>query len=282
MTPLLICAYKPRYLEAVLKWLRSIGAERDYKIFAWDNGGAGPILRQAGLEWHCVRDEATQEPINVGKALAMRYLFDIVNEAMPDADCHVCMDDDIVVDRPHLAALVAAARRPGMGMIAPRFHPFNSVVPEGGTVTYFDPCPRCRKPGFTAFGQACAACAGTGKDPKGLHLLTFPTEDRTLRNKGKVAGGLFALSKAAVLKLPWAPHPYPILTGADQKPAVYWTEDATLDHALTVAGLINGYLEGDEHVPVIHLPELDPAYMRWKLEARERPGTSSFVSSTAS
>ncbi|KQU71408.1 hypothetical protein ASE08_08090 [Rhizobacter sp. Root16D2] len=276
---MLICAYRPRYLDAVLKWLRSIGAESDYKIFAWDNGGAATILRQAGLEWQCVRDEATQEPVNVGKALAMRYLFEVVNDTMPDADCYICMDDDIVADRAHLAALVAAARRPGMGMIAPRFHPFNSVAPEGGTVTHFDACPRCRKPGFPAFGQACEVCGGTGKDPTGLRLRTYPVEDRTVHKKGKVAGGLFAVSKAAIGKLPWAPHPYPILTGADQMPAVYWTEDATLDHGLTVAGLINGYLEGDEHIPAIHLPELDPAYMRWKLQARERPGSSSFVPS---
>ena len=90
MTPLLICAYKPRYLEVVLKWLRSEGVEEKYRIFAWDNGGADKIFRKFGLKWNCVPDESTKGVTNVGKALAMRYLIDVVNLTMPDAECYVC------------------------------------------------------------------------------------------------------------------------------------------------------------------------------------------------
>lgn len=251
MTPLLICAYNPRYLEHVLQWLRSCKVEEKYRIFAWDNGGASEVLRKFDLKWHCVQDGDTGAAVNVGKALAMQYLMDAVNEVMPDADCYVCMDDDIIVDRDHLDALVAAARRPGLGMIAPRFHPFNSVVPAGGTVSSLE--------------------------PGGLRLLTYPREDRTVRNTGRVAGGLFALSRSSIAKLSWAPYLYPILANNNQEPVVYWTEDATLDGALTAAGLTNGYLAGGELVPVIHLPELDPDYMKWKLRARETPPMSGYA-----
>jgi hypothetical protein len=223
-----------------------------------------------------VRGDATQDVINVGKALAMRYLVDVVNEAMPDADCYVFMDDDIIVDTDHLAALVATARRPGMGMIAPRFHPFNTAVPPGGTVTCLDPCPTCSGPSDQPAVAGCRTCGGLGRDPSGLRLRLYPKEDRTIHKKGKVAGGLFALSKAAIRTLPWAPHPYPILTHPDERPVVYWTEDATLDHSLTAAGLINGYLEGAEYTPVIHLPELNQAYVQWKLGARDNPHMPEF------
>src|SRR4051812_6181573 len=109
MIPLLLCAYRPRYLGVVLNALRASGVDRSYRIFAWDNGGAEAALRDAGMEWQCVRDENTGAVINVGKALAMRHLVDQANQAIPEADCYVCMDDDIIVDRPHLDALVAAA-----------------------------------------------------------------------------------------------------------------------------------------------------------------------------
>ena len=79
------------------------------------------------------------------------------------------------------------------------------------------------------------------------------------------------MAKASVRKLPWAPYLYPILTNAEQKPAVYWTEDASLDFGLTNAGLLNGYLEGAEYTPVLHLPELDQDYVRWKAKARNEP-----------
>ena len=61
MTPLLLCAYKPRYLELVLEWFRTHEVEKNYRLFAWDNGGAAAILRKFGLAWHCVRDESTGE-----------------------------------------------------------------------------------------------------------------------------------------------------------------------------------------------------------------------------
>jgi len=252
MTPLLICAYRPRYLEAVLNWLRTQEVEQEYRIFAWDNGGAADILRKFGLEWNCVHDEATGQVTNLGKALAMHYLVDVVNDAMPDADCYVCMDDDIVVDRKHLDALVAAARRPGFGMIAPRFHPFNSVVPAGGTIS------------------------GFGAGPDAVRLMTYPAEDRTVRNTGRIAGGLFAISRASVGKLPWAPYFYPILANDKNEPVVYWTEDATLDGALTAAGLVNGYLAAEDLNPVLHLPELNDAYRQWKLKAQRETPKSSF------
>ncbi|MES2975868.1 MAG: hypothetical protein V4757_19780 [Pseudomonadota bacterium] len=252
MTPLLICAYRPRYLELVLNWLRTHEVEQKYRIFAWDNGGAADIFRKFGLEWHCVRDEATSEVTNLGKAFAMHHLVDIVNDTMPEADCYVCMDDDIVVDRDHLDALVAAALRPGFGMIAPRFHPFNSVVPGGGSVSSFP----------TEAGS--------------LRLMTYPPEDRTVRNTGRVAGGLFAISRASTGKLPWAPYLYPILANDKEEPVVYWTEDATLDGALTAAGLTNGYLAADELSPVLHLPELNEAYRQWKLQAQRATPSSAF------
>lgn len=274
MVPLLMCAYKPPYLRVVLNWLRSVNAEEKYRIFAWDNGGADAIFKEAGLNWHCVRDDTQENVINVGKALAMRYLMDVVNHAMPEADCIVCMDDDIIVDRDHLDALVATARRPEMGMIAPRIHPFNSVVPSGGTVSCFDVCEDCVGHRQPIGNTGCLKCGGLGRNPKGLRLRTYPREDRTVRNTGKIAGGLFAVSKASINRLPWAPYLYPILTTAEQKPAVYWTEDASLDFGLTNSGLINGYLEGSELTPVIHLPELNPDYIQWKLQARISPLTT--------
>lgn len=274
MIPLLICAYRPRYLRVVLNWLRSVNAEDKYLIFAWDNGGADAIFREAGLKWHSVSDDTAQNVLNVGKALAMQYLLDVVNEIMPEADCIVCMDDDIIVDRGHLDALVAAARRPGMGMIAPRIHPFNSVVPAGGTVSLFDPCENCSRLVRPIRNTGCLKCGGLGWNPKGLRLRTYPREDRTVRKIGKIAGGLFAISRVAIQKLPWSPYLYPILTNTEQKPVVYWTEDASLDFALTSAGLINGYLEDPELTPVIHLPELNEDYVQWKSQARNSPLTT--------
>lgn len=276
MTPLLICAYKPRYLEVVLDWLRSENVEEKYRIFAWDNGGADTIFRKFGLEWNCVRDDATNTVTNVGKALGMRFLVDVANQALPDADCYVSMDDDIIADRDHIDALVSVARRPGMGMIAPRFHRFNSVVPDGGDVSCLDPCPICTRAEKPVVDAKCPRCEGLGKDPDGLRLRTYLKEDRTVHNTGRVAGGLFALSKASIEKLPWAPYLYPILANANQEPVLYWTEDATLDGGLAAAGLINGYLDGNELSPVIHLPELNKDYAQWKLQARTSPPTSEF------
>ena len=279
MIPILLCAYKPRYLDVVLEWLKSMGDHRGYRIFAWDNGGAAEQLRHAGLEWHCVRDEQTQDVLNLGKALAMRYLMDVVNAAMPDADCYVLMDDDIVVDSDQLDAMAAAARRPALGMIGPRYHPFNTPMPSGGTVTFMDRCPSCKGVPRRMFAFAtCRACGGTGVDEKGLRLRTYPVEDRTLRNIGRIAGGVFAVSKASLGKLEWAPHPYPLVLDDDGKPVVYWSEDAVLDLALTKAGLTNGYLEGNDYTPVIHLPDLNQAYREWKRRALRVPPTSDFQS----
>lgn len=249
--------------------MRSCNVEQKYRIFAWDNGGAAVIFKKFDLKWQCVRDETTDVVTNVGKALAMRFLIDTVTNEMPGADCYVCMDDDIIVDRDHIDALVTAARRPELGMIAPRFHPFNSVVPDGGKVSFMDTCPICKDSGKFVGYTVCLRCGGLGKDPSGLRLHVYPKEDRTLLNTGRVAGGLFAISKASVSKLPWAPHLYPILSNLNQEPVLYWTEDATLDGALTAAGLINGYLDGNELTPVIHLPELNEAYKQWKLQAQK-------------
>lgn len=249
MTPLLICAYKPRYLRAVLSWFREEEIDRHYRIFVWDNGGAAEILREAGLEWHCVRDEATGEPVNVGKAIAMNMLIDIVAEQVPEFDCFACMDHDIVIGRDQLDLLTTIARRPGMGMIAGCFHPFNAP-PAGGTVVSLS--------------------------PGGPRLMVYPAEDRTVRNMGRIAGGVFALPRSALQKLPWAPRLYPVLLNPEQKPVVYWTEDASLDCALTVAGLTNGYLYGSEHEPALELPELNTAYATWKRKAIQQPPVSDF------
>jgi hypothetical protein len=276
MTPLLICAYKPRYLEVVLKWLRAENIEQNYRIYAWDNGGADKIFQKFGLKWNCLPDESTKGVTNVGKALAMRFLVDVVNLEMPDAECYVCMDDDIIADRLQIDAIVSAAKRPGLGMIAPRFHRFNSVVPEGGQLTYFDPCPICSRIDVTSKNDQCPVCAGFGHDPLGLRLWTYPMEDRTVHNTGRIAGGLFAVSKASIAKLSSAPYLYPILADSNGDPIVYWTEDATLDGALTAAGLVNGYLHGNEQSPAIHLPDLNDDYVKWKIEARNNPSSSGF------
>lgn len=281
LVPLLICAYKPRYLEPVLGWLRAGGVFEQYRVFVWDNGGAGDICAKYGVGCYGMRDQLTHQAANLGKALAMRHLVDVVKQALPGADCYVCMDDDVIVDRPHLDALVAAARRPGLGMIGPLFHPFNTVTPPDGSIVSLDPCPTCGGP--TSGGDpahaasACVHCGGSGKDPQGLLLRVYPAEDRTVKNLGKLAGTLFAVSKAAVGKLQWAPYLYPILLReSDKKPVVYWAEDAALDQALTVLGFTNGYLAMPGLTPAIHLPELNADYMNWKLKARKVAPTSEF------
>ena len=274
-----MCTYRPRYLEKVLNWLRSNKAEEKYRFFLWDNGGAAPILKRTDLKWHCVKDEDSQKVVNVGKALGMQYLIDVVRESVPEASCYLCMDDDIIVDPLHMDALVSIAKRPGFGMIAGRFHPFNSIVPDGGSVELIDPCPLCALDCSSPKISACPHCGGNRKDPNGLRLRTYPPEDRTVRNIGKVAGGLFSISTAAIATLPWSPYLYPILTvkGTD-RPVVYWTEDASLDAALTNAGLVNGYLDGLQHMPAIHLPEMDEQYTDWKRRARDTPPTKGFES----
>ena len=275
MTPLLICVFRTSYLESVIEWLKAEKVEEKYRIFVWDNGGANEICTKHKVRWYCIRDTTTHQPVNLGKAMAMRYLVDIVKQELPDADCYVCMDPDIVVDRKHLDTLVAAARRPGLGMIGPRYHPFNTVMPPGGTVVEFDPCPECH--GDADHSAVCQYCGGSGKDPHGLRLRTYPAEDRTVNMIGRMAGGLFAISKKVVAKLKWAPHLYPIqLRESDKKPVVYWAEDAELDLALTELGFTNGYLEMPGLTPVIHLPELNADYMKWKLKARMEPPTEEF------
>lgn len=275
MTPLLLCAYRPKYLRVVLKWLFDNGVPNRYRIYAWDNGGAAEILREFKLEWHCVRDEATGEPVNVGKSLAMRNLVDVIDEQMPRTDCYVCMDDDIIVGLDQLDVMTEVARRPGMGMIAASFHPFNSYMPPSGSVVPIDPCLRCGETGKVG-SMACPACRGSGKNPNGLQLRVYPAEDRTVHKVGRVAGGLFAVSRDAVRTLPWGPNLYPFVLSESNQPIVYWTEDAELDAALTAAGRVNGYLQGGSYVPAIHLPDLDPDYLRWKSEARIKPPSSSY------
>jgi Glycosyl transferase family 2 len=275
-TPLLICAYRSRYLDAVLNWLASEGIEEKYQVFVWDNGGARQIAAEYGFETHGLGATESAEPRNVGKAIAMQYLVDIVTKALPDATCYVCMDDDVIVDYEHLDALVSAAHRPSIGMVAARFHPFNSVMPAGGSIVEFDPCPVCSASKPSA---RCLHCRGSGKNPQGLRLRTYPVEDRTVLNVGRVAGTLFAVSKAAVAETKYAPYLYPILTRqGDNSPIVYWSEDATLDVALTSEGYTNGYLEMPHLTPAIHLPELDHEYMQWKLKAREEPPIEGFKS----
>jgi hypothetical protein len=266
MIPLLICSYQPRYLERVVHWLKNGMVQEKYRIIMWDNGGAQGICAAYGLDCYSSRTGPTGEPQNVGKALAMRHLVDIANKTLPDATCYVCMDDDVIVDRDHLDALVEAAQRPYVGMVGAHFHPFNTVIPEGGSIVGFDPCPVCLS-GVDA--PLCHHCGGSGKDKLGLRLRTYPAEDRTVRRVGRVAGTLFAVSKAAVAKLRWAPYLYPILTRKeDNKPIVYWAEDGVLDTALTVLGFTNGYLEVTGLTPAIHLPELNNDYLVWKLKAR--------------
>jgi hypothetical protein len=272
--PLLICAYRSRYLDHVLNWLTLGGIEEKYRVFVWDNGGARQISAEYGFETYGLGASPTAEPANVGKAYAVQCLVDIVAKALPEATCYVCMDDDVIVDCQHLDALVAAAHRPGIGMVAARFHPFNSTMPAGGSLVEFDPCPVCSA-GKSSAG--CAHCGGSGKDPHGLKLRTYPVEERTVNNEGRVAGTLFAVSKAAVAQLKSAPYLYPILTRQeDNSPIVYWSEDATLDVALTGQGFTNGYLEMPWLTPAIHLPELDQGYMQWKLKAREEPPIEGF------
>jgi len=274
-TPLLICAYRPRYLDTVLNWL-SQEIDETYRVFVWDNGGAKVFSAAYGFETYALAGSASAGPKNVGKAIAMRHLVDIVAGAMPEATCYVCMDDDVIVDRDHLDALVAAAHRPFVGMVAAGFHPFNSAMPPGGSIIEFDACPVC-----AAATQltACHHCRGSGKDPHGLRLRTYSAKDRTANNLGKVAGGLFAVSKSAVAKTQFAPYLYPILTRqGDNSPIVYWSEDATLDTALAGIGFTNGYLEMPDLTPAIHLPELDEEYMQWKLKARKEPPVVGFHS----
>ena len=273
LTPLLMCAYRSRYLAAVLGWLKKERIEEKYRILIWDNGETKDICAAHGLTSYSSQSGGTSKPKNVGKALGMVYLVDIANKALPDATCYVCMDDDVIVDREHLDALVAAAHRPSIGMVAARFHPFNTVMPAGGSVIDFDPCPVCS----TAEQRvACSYCRATGKDPQGLRLRTYPAEDRTKTDLGKVAGTLFAVSKAAVATLEWAPYLYPVLIREHNKPVIYWGEDAALDIALTTRGFTNGYLEMASLSPAVHLPELNQAYMNWKLKARWQPPIDEF------
>ena len=275
MIPLLICAFRPRYLDSVIEWLKAEKIEEKYRIIVWDNGGAKDICTKHKIRWCAIHDKTTLQPVNLGKALAMRYLVDVVMQELPSADCYVCMDDDVVVDRNHLDMLVEAARRPSLGMIGPRYHPFNSPASPGGSIVELDSCPVCN--GDTADHTACQHCGGSGKDPRGLRLRAYPEEDRLVNKFGRIAGGLFAISKEVVAKLKWAPHIYPLrLREGDNKPIVYWTEDAELDMALTELGFTNGYLEMTSLIPVIHLPELNAEYMNWKLKARTEPPMTEF------
>ena len=275
-TPLMICAYRSSYLDIVLNWLTSEGIENNYRVFIWDNGGAKQISAAYGFESYAQGDGTSGRPTNVGKAIAMQYLVDIVAKVLPDATCYVCMDDDVIVDCDHLDALVAAAHRTPIGMVAAGFHPFNSAMPPGGSIVEFDRCPVCSaaKP-----RRDCPHCGGSGKDPQGLRLRTYSAKDRTVNRLGKVAGGLFAVSKSAVSKTEYAPYLYPILTRqGDNSPIVYWSEDATLDVALASKGFMNGYLEMPRLTPAIHLPELDQEYMQWKLKAQKEPPVEGFKS----
>lgn len=266
MTPLLICSFKGRYLEVVFRWLLTERVPQKYRILVWDNGGAAEVCARYGVACYGLRDKGSGAAINLGKAAGMHYLVDIVNKELPQADCYVCMDDDVIVSRDHLDALAAAAQRPGMGMIGARFHPFNTTMPPGGQPALFDPCPACT-------GSTCPRCGGLGKDPQGLRLIVYPAEDRTMRNLGRIAGTLFAVSRAALARLPWAPYLYPIHgRPGDGKPYIYWTEDATLDMGLTRLGLTNGYLDNPDLLHAIHLPELNLEYMAWKIKARTGEG----------
>jgi hypothetical protein len=249
MNPLLICSYKGRYLEVMLRWLLKRGVARKYRLLVWDNGGAADVCARYGIACSGVRDRATGQAINLGKAGGMRYLIDIAREKAPRAVCYVCADDDVVFDSSHLDALVEAALRPGLGMIGPRFHPFNTTMPEGSETVVLD--------------------------PGGLRLRVYPPEERTVHNMGKVAGTLFAISLATVARLPWAPYLYPVPRAPQSsKPIVYWTEDATLDIALTRLGFVNGYLDVPGLTDVLHLPELNLDYLAWKVEARNGIGLS--------
>lgn len=253
MTPLLICASRPVYLPIVLKWLHRQDVHKHYRIFAWDNGGSSEVFREAGIECRDARDERSGETLDIGRAEALRRLVDVVDQQMPRADCYVCMGDDVLVSRDQLDVLVEVARRPGMGMIGAKFHRFNDPTPPGGVEQGLEDCTRCNATGMRG-SMACPSCDGTGRNPNGLRWKVHPREDRSERRLGRVSGSLFAVSKAALRKTPWAPQLYPMVRGGTQD----GSEDVALDIALTEAGLLGGHLAG-AHVPAFRLPDLDPA-----------------------
>jgi hypothetical protein len=269
MNVLFICAFQPRYLDWVLGWLALHKVPEKYQIIVWDNGGAAEICARHKISCFSMKDQSSGKVTNVGKALGMHHLIDISKQHKLDIDCYVCMDDDVITDRPHLDALAAAAMRPGLGMIGAMFHPFNTTVPGDGTLQFLDPCRHCRGTGASPGAGACAACQGSGKDPRGLCLRVYPREERLLHNHGKVAGTLFAVARGTVERLPWAPYMYPIMYNQqDGTPVVYWGEDATLDVTLTSMGFLNGYVESPTLTPALHLPELNRTYQEWKMSAR--------------
>ena len=271
MNVLLICAFQPRYLDCALEWLLKGRVHERYQIIVWDNGGASEICARHGVNCFSISDVATGAVANVGKALGMHHLIDIVVQRNLGVECYVCMDDDVIVDGAHLDALVAAAQRTDLGMVGAMFHPFNSAVPPNGSLQYLDACPRCGVSGATAGGGTCDVCQGSGRDPKGLCLHVFPREDRLERNLGKVAGTLFAIARESVAKLPWAPYLYPpMYDPKDGSPIVYWAEDGALDVKLTEIGYLNGYIQSPDLIPAIHLPELSKEFAQWKIAANRR------------
>jgi len=253
MNALLICSYKGKYLDIVLRRLIEQEARSRFHIMVWDNGGAAEVCARHGFLCGGAYNKETMQAVNVGKAYGFHNLRNLNKDIFDEVDCYVCMDDDIIVDGEHLDALVQAALQPGLGMIAPLYHPFCSPMPGGGTSILI-------ASSHTAAGGNVA-----------LRIKTFDQAFRTEQNRGMIGGGLFAIASDNVAKLPWAPDIYPVI-GQDGKPAVYWSEDARLDIELTRLGMLNGYLDDPILTPVIHLPELDGEYQEWKVKARSCGG----------
>ena len=252
MNVLLICSYKGKYLDIVLKRLIEQEAPKKFHIMVWDNGGAEEVCERYGVFCGGAYHRETQQAVNIGKSFGFHNLRNIKKDIFDEANCYVCMDDDIIVDARHLDALVQAALMPGLGMIAPYYHPFNSPMPDGWTSVLMDSCPT----------------AGEGTE---LRLKIFDPTFRTEQKRGMIGGGLFAVSRANVAKLPWAPDIYDVINKNGQA-VVYYSEDATLDDALTKLGLINGYLDNHGLTPVIHLPELNREYQAWKVNVQTSAG----------
>ena len=248
MNALLICSYKGKYLDVVLRRLIEQEAQKRFQILVWDNGGATEVCKRYGVFCGGAYNHNTGQAVNIGKAFGVHNLRNLTKDIFDGVNCYVCMDDDIIVDGEHLDALVQAALRPGLGMIAPLYHPFNSVMPGEWTSVLID-------------------SNSTAGDCEGLRLKVFDKSFRTEHNRGMIGGCLFAVSRDNIAKLSWAPDIYPV-NSRDGKAVIYWAEDAVLDVALTKLGLINGYLDNPNLTPVIHLPELNQEYQAWKDKAR--------------
>ena len=248
MNALLICSYKGKYLDIVLERLIEQEVPKKFHILVWDNGNAAEVCKRYDIICGGAYHAETRQAVNIGKTHGIHNLRVLKKDILDIVNCYVCMDDDIIVDGEHLDALVQAALRPGLGMIAPYYHPFNSPMPKGSASVLID---------------SHAAAGDRGR----LRLKVFDQTFRTKHSIGMIGGGLFAIARDNVAKLPWAPDIYPLIK-QDGKAVIYCAEDTVLDVELTKLGLLNGYLENPRLTPVIHLPEVNQEYQAWKANAR--------------